>query len=304
MGQRFSWPFSILGQNLNTDANMPKRAGDSACQGADFHIAKTILSKRMPSKRRIRSSQKSKASGDFRIAEGPIVSAAGRALGVEEIDLPKLLRASESPRLFAIARDPETIFAYWNVDWSAVFRADVPEDRQVHARVLRCDGAEETAAAAEPMAANIYITVSPTRGPYHMELGYYGAGNVWKSVAMSDQIQMPPDSISEITDIDLATIPFHLSFQGLIDLLRVTNRSGLATAIGRLQRRMASDHDAAPLSDEEEQILSEMNLTLDELRAQWRNFDLGEKSGTLRKRAEAILGLGGSSAARPFGGGS
>ncbi len=258
----------------------------------------------MPSKRRIRSSLKSKAIGDFRISEGPVVSAAARALGVEEIDLPKLPRVYESPRLFAIARDPETIFAYWNVDWPAAFSADVPEDRQVHARILRCDGAEETAVAAEPMAANIYITVSPTRGPYHMELGYYGAGNVWKSVVRSDEIEMPPDSISEAADVDLATIPFHLSFQRLIDLFRLTNRDALATAIGWLQRRLASDRDPAPLSEEEEEILGQMNLTLDELRAAWRNFALAEKSGASRKRAEAILGLGGSSAARPFGGGS
>jgi hypothetical protein len=288
----------------NQRCDTPKHAGNSAWEGGDFHISETISSKRMRSNRRIRSSRKSKASGDFRISEGPVVSAAVTALGAEEIDLPKLPRVYESPWLFAIARDPDTIFAYWNVDWPAVFSADVPEDRQVHARVLRCDGAEETAVAAEPMAANIYITVSPKRGPYHMELGYYGAGNVWRPVALSDEIEMPPDSISETADVDLATIPFHLSFQRMIDLFRVTNRDALATAIGRLQRRIASDHDPGSLSDEEEEILSEMNLTLDELRTGWRNCALAEKSGASRKRAEAILGLGGSSAARPFGGGS
>jgi hypothetical protein len=169
---------------------------------------------------------------------------------------------------------------------------------------LRFDGAEETAVGAEPMAANIYITVSPTRGPYHVDLGYYGTGNVWKSVAMSDEIEMPPDSISETADVDLATIPFHLSFQRMIDLFRLANRDTLATAIGRLQRRIASGHDPAPLSDKEEEILSEMNLTLDELRTALRNFALVEKPGASRKRAEAILGLGGGSVARPFGGGS
>ena len=284
--------------------NTPKHAGNSAWEGGEFYISKTISSKRMRSKRPIRSSRKSKASGDFRISEGPVVSAAATALGVEEIELPKLPRVYESPWLFAIARDPDTIFAYWNVDWPTMFSADVPEDRQVHARVLRCDGAEETAVAAEPMAANIYITVSPKRGPYHVDLGYYGAGNVWKSVALSGEIEMPPDSISETADVDLATIPFHLSFQRMIDLFRVTNRDALATAIGRLQRRIASDHDPGLLSDEEEEILSEMNLTLDELRTGWRSFALAEKSGASRKRAKAILGLGGSSAARPFGGGS
>jgi len=102
--------FPILGQNLTSDVNTPKHAGNTAWEGGDFHISKTISSKRMRSKRRIRSLRKSKASGDFRISEGPVVSAAATALGVEEIDLPKLPQVYESPWLFAIARDPDTIF--------------------------------------------------------------------------------------------------------------------------------------------------------------------------------------------------
>ncbi len=35
------------------------------------------------------------------------------------------LRPYGPPRLLAIARDPWTIFAYWNVDWASVFKSDI-----------------------------------------------------------------------------------------------------------------------------------------------------------------------------------
>src|SRR2546423_12059082 len=48
-----------------------------------------------------------------------------------------------SPLLFAIARDPNTIFASWSIDWQSVFEKVTPVDRQVHLRVYGVDGSEE-----------------------------------------------------------------------------------------------------------------------------------------------------------------
>jgi hypothetical protein len=256
----------------------------------------------MAHKKQIRGPRSSKANEDFQISNGPVVHTTATARG-DANALPKLFRVCDVPRLFAIARDPQTIFAYWNINWPAVFGEAVPEDRQVHVRVLRRDGAEETAVAAEPMAGNVCINVSPT-GPYRLDLGYYGAAKQWTSLVTSDEVVMPAGSIAEDAEVDLATIPFHLSFQRLIDLFQLTNREALATTIGRLEARIASEDDAAPLSDEERQLLEQMNISLGELRAAWHSFELAKKAGALRKRAEAILGLGGSSLARPFGGGS
>jgi len=256
----------------------------------------------MANKKQIRSPRSSTGNGDFQISNGPVVHTAATPVG-EADTLPKLPGVYDAPRLFAIARDPQTIFAYWHVNWPAVFGEALPEDRQVHVRVLRRDGAEETAVAAEPMAGNVCINVSPT-GPYRLDLGCYGLGNQWKSVVTSDEVVMPAGSIAEDADVDLATIPFHLSFQRLIDLFQLTNCAALATTIGQLEARIASDNDDAPLSEEERQLLEQMNISLGELRAARHSFALAKKAGALRKRAETILGLGGSSPARPFGGGS
>ena len=90
--------------------------------------------------------------GDFRISAGSFVTLA-EAEGIDFIpNAVQLPRFYGEPVLFAIARDPRTIFAYWSIDWASIFYTTAPVDRQVHLRVYRGDGGDEAAAAAEPMA--------------------------------------------------------------------------------------------------------------------------------------------------------
>ena len=91
----------------------------------------------------------------YRISNGPVVRLA-RSDSKLPNDLPEVVelpRVYGAPLLFAIARDPRTLFAYWNVDWSSVFENTAPVDRQVHLRVYRSDGGEETSTAVEPIKA-------------------------------------------------------------------------------------------------------------------------------------------------------
>jgi len=246
---------------------------------------------------------KSDAAGGFRISNGPVVRLAEGDPG-GEVDLgglSELPRVYGAPILFAIARDPRTIFTYWNIDWQSIFAKAAPVDRQVHLRVLKNDGTQETSAAVEPMAGHCYVTVSRPRNVYRVEIGYYQPEAVWNSVATSDEVATPPDSVTENLDVDLATIPFHLSFQRLIDLFRAANGDALTEIISRLQRRALSDEDRDLLSAEEWEILRAMNLSLDELDAARRAFIAHANEAAFRKRAEAILGFGSSSPAGGFG---
>src|SRR6266566_5307929 len=92
----------------------------------------------------------SEPRGENRISNGPVVGFARSdpkfPSDLPEVELPRVYGA---PLLFAIARDPRTLFAYWNVDWSTIFENTAPVDRQVHLRVYRSDGSEETVAAVE-----------------------------------------------------------------------------------------------------------------------------------------------------------
>ena len=251
-------------------------------------------------KNKVEASKSETASG-FRISEGPVVRVARGKRSFDLEDLIELPRLYGEPILFAIARDPRTIFTYWNIDWPSIFGNASPVDRQVHLRVYKSDGGQETSAAAEPMAGSCCLAVSEPRSVYRVEIGYYQPEDVWNSVATSDAVTMPPDRVSESEDVDLATIPFHLSFQRLIDLFRASNGDALTEIISRLQKRALTAADRELLSPGEWEILRAMNVSLDEIDAARRAFMDRAGSERLRKRTEAILGFGSTSPSRGFG---
>jgi len=208
-----------------------------------------------------------------------------------------LPRFHGSPRLLAIARDPWTIFAYWNVDWPSIFKNAAPIDRQVHLRVHCADGLEEKEAAIEPMAGMHYVTMSQRHRGCRIEIGYYQPADVWHSVAMSNEIVIPPTEMSEAEHVDLATIPFHLRFQQLVDLFGAANDDALATVISRFQTRALSSGRYEKLSPEERKILRRAGVALSELADARRAFKQLD-SEKLRKEAEVLLKPGATSPSR------
>src|SRR5437588_1558129 len=240
------------------------------------------------------SKQDANAPKGYRISNGPVVRLARTEskLPADLADAIELPRVYGKPLLFAIARDPRTLFVYWNVDWSAIFENTAPVDRQVHLRVRRTDGSEETPVAVEPMAGNSYLTVSEPRETYRVEIGYYHPAAVWNSVATSEEIKMPSERVTENVDVDLATIPFHLSFQRLIDSFRASNGGGIAEVVARLQKRVVTDEERALLTPEELEIFRAMDLSVDEIGSAHRAF-FSADAKELRKRAETLLGFSG-----------
>jgi hypothetical protein len=243
----------------------------------------------------------------YRVSNGPVVRLARSdskppAEFADAIELPRVYGA---PLLFAIARDPRTLFVYWNIDWAAIFESTAPVDRQVHLRVYRADGTEEMTEAVEPLAGNCYLSVSEPRETYRVEIGYYQPENAWNPVAISERTIMPPEQVVENLDVDVATIPFHLSFQRLIDLFRASSNDALSEIISRLQRRAVSEKDQALLSPEEWELLRAMDLSIEDMSGARRGFaGRGRNGAALRRRAEALLGFGGTSPRSGFGGSS
>jgi hypothetical protein len=242
----------------------------------------------------------------YRISNGPVVRLARNdpKLPGDLAEVVELPRVYGAPLLFAIARDPHTIFAYWIIDWSSIFENTAPVDRQVHLRVYRNNGTEETSEAIEPMAGNCHLTVSEPRETYRLEIGFYQPEGVWNSVTKSEPVTMPPESVAQRVDVDVATIPFHLSFQRLIDSFRGSNGNALSEIVSRLQKRAVSDEERTMLSPEEWKILEAMNLSVDDIDIARREFLKRGNGEALRHRAEALLGLGPSSPSRGFGGSS
>jgi hypothetical protein len=240
----------------------------------------------------------------FRIANGPVVRRAeGEKDGISS-DFDQLPRIYGAPILFAIPRDPRTLFTYWNIDWENVFAEAKPVDRHVYLRVLRPNGVEESESVVEPMLGIYYAEVSKPRGAYRVELGYYQPAGAWHSVAFSDAVTMPPEVASESLEVDVATVPFHLSFQRMIDFFRGSNGDDITKMLSRLQDRALTDDDRELLSPEEWEILRAMNLSLSEVESARRTFSDRADADRLRKRAEAILGFGATSPSGGFGGSS
>ena len=257
----------------------------------------------MATKNRRQAKSKSNVMDGFRISNGPVMKSAAEA-GTSTADfgdVAELPRPHGAPGLSAIARDPRTIFTYWSIDWPRVFAQTIPVDRQVHLRVYRGDGALEMRATVEPMAGNSYLTVSQPRGVYRVEVGYYQPEGVWNSVAISKEVTMPPDDIVQHADVDLVTIPLHLSFQRLIDLFGVTNGAALAEAISRFQKRALTEEGRKLFTSEEREILRAMDLSLIEIAAARRAFIDQADNETLRKRTDAILSPSSTSPASGFG---
>jgi hypothetical protein len=234
----------------------------------------------------------------FKIRKDPMVRLAEGGPLPDARDGLGLTRVHGSPFLFAIARDARTIFASWNIDWRSVFENAMPADRQVHLRVIG-DGIIETRVAVEPMSAMQYLTISSLHDSYRVEIGYFQPFDTWHSVAMSQEVEMPPQESVGLADVDLATIPFHLSFQQLANLFGAPNNTSIARVVSEFQKRVSSSGNSNEVTRSETQILRNLNLSLSEIEAVKRDF---KKIDTekLARRGRAMFRFAAASPVRGF----
>ena len=244
-----------------------------------------------------RNARRSHVHG-FKIRKHPTVRLADDGTPSVADDRVAGTRVHGQPFLFAIARDPRTIFASWNVDWRSIFERAMPVDRQVHLRVIGADGVMENRVAVEPMSAMHYLTISGLHHSYRVEIGYFQPFDAWHSVAMSDTIQIPPQG-SAPADLDLATIPFHLSFQQLARLLGLNDDNAVARIVSKYQKRVLNNGEPNETTSVESQILQKLNLSPAEIAAADRDFRKID-AAKFARRARSMSRFGATSPARGF----
>src|SRR3954466_13210379 len=74
------------------------------------------------------------ANSSFQISVRPVItrsSAAGN-----DPDVAQLPRSYGTESLTLLARDPHTIFAFWDINWNTAFHDLAPRERKVHLRLL------------------------------------------------------------------------------------------------------------------------------------------------------------------------
>ncbi len=229
----------------------------------------------------------------YKISEGPVTSSSLPRPDVEE--LTGLPVHFGEPLLVAIARDPRTLFVCWSVDWPAAFAKGLPADRCAHVRI-RQDGNEKTV-AVEPMSGSCAIKDLVPGDTYSVELGYYAPPETWNNVVTGNEVMMPFPSESDAM-IDVATVPFHLAFQRILDVFRGSNGDGLAQTLAQFQERA----NRSELSRDKAEVLRALDLSPEDLQKTAAARESLAKAERLRERGDKLFGS--TSPGEGFGGSS
>ncbi|MBV9127897.1 MAG: DUF4912 domain-containing protein [Verrucomicrobia bacterium] len=188
------------------------------------------------------------ASGtSFRVSQEPVTTGAQAATGAPSPApayeyLGELPSSYGAPTVYLVAYDPHRLFTYWDLDWEKL-----PAGSSVAVRVLSVHdaaaAAEESRVDISPGDAGRYLPVQRLGGTYVVELGTGGGGSrPWNVLAASEPVTLPPANMAaEVRETQFATLPFHVSFQKLTDLLRTAidlgeTQGGLTGTLSRLQR--------------------------------------------------------------------
>ncbi len=138
--------------------------------------------------------------------------------------------------MFVIARDPHWLFTYWDFDYSKI-----PTPRKLFLEVYRNEELESTIDINE-VARNWYIPVHSAGTAYTVVFGYRDATDARISVGKAGPTRTPPESVSPNWDTQFATVPFHLSFNFLLDVISAARAEGqpLTEALARLEHEASS----------------------------------------------------------------
>lgn len=230
------------------------------------------------------------SGGSFKISHAPLASSTVRPEpdASDEAELPSHYN---DPLLLAIARNARTLFVCWIVDWAAAFGSAVPADRKAHVK-LKCGNSEKTH-AVEPLSGNCAIGHLVPGETYLVELGYYAPVDEWNVVVAGHEVMMPMEAPVADGDapMDVATVPFHLSFQRLLDLFDKRNRRDVVRDLAEWEVQALQDSNG----ESNENLLRELDLSLDDLRAAAALRETLAKIRTRPQRAERFGSPVGSS---------
>ncbi len=156
--------------------------------------------------------------------------------GAVSRDLPA---SYDTDLLYVIARDPKSLFVYWDLNWRRLFTRAGLSARQVHLRIYRADGSIEGTHEINPFRGHCYADVASAGTGYYCEIGCF-EDDEWTCLVRSGAAATPKDSMSDDISAQFATLPIHLSFQRLLDMVRATQPDGttLARSVAELQERV------------------------------------------------------------------
>lgn len=177
--------------------------------------------------------RKSGSSTPTRAGQPATRSRAKKSAGADIDNLGDLPRSYGDENIFVIAQEPHWLFCYW----------DYKLTEGIEGAVFLRHGREgvERPEAEVPVPAETnswYLSVRDADADYYVELGHYKGGH-WQTLTRSGTVLTPRDTLAGFGEPVFANMPFHATFQQLVEKLRGEMRQGesLARALGRLQGR-------------------------------------------------------------------
>ena len=169
----------------------------------------------------------------FHISDQPVVGAQEAVWSRDESSLAPVTSAD---LLYVVARDPKSLFLYWDLNWTRLFARAGLSARQVHLRIYRGDGSVEGTQEINPFRGHCYAEVAAAGMEYFCEVGSFD-GAEWTGLARSGTTATPEASMSDDLSAEFATLPTHLSFQRLLDIFGGTDleHTLLAHSVAELQ---------------------------------------------------------------------
>ena len=142
-------------------------------------------------------------------------------------------------KLFLVARDPHILFAYWDlspVQYQEAARA--AHDGKVFLEIYVPGEGRVQQIHIWDCHKNWYLQVNRPNTNFVAQLGYYRGDGSFEVLARSAEVITPRDTLSPNTDAKFVTIPFHVSFRELYDMIAAQSQPGeeLAETLARLQR--------------------------------------------------------------------
>lgn len=142
-------------------------------------------------------------------------------------------------KLFLAARDPHMVFAYWDLDpvqYQEATRA--AHDGKVFLELYVPGEGRIQQIHVWDSHKNWYLQVNRPNTRFFAQLGYYRHDGGFEVLARSAEVITPRDDLSPNTEVSFVTIPFHLTFNELYELIKTQMRDGeeLAEALARLER--------------------------------------------------------------------
>jgi len=199
--------------------------------------------------------------------------------------------------IYLTARDPHCLYAYWDWDWQDLKKISAKEAKP-KLRVHRTCGERVAEIIVNREARNWYVEVPDGNESYTIEIGMESANGQWESIAHSSPAHTPSDRFGSEENFSLASVPFHLHFDELLQTLKTAVDTGesLTDALGRLQAiGLPIDGDGHVLTELTDEQSTMLELLLG--RETWDQVQSGslDLASMFRTELESALSSGSAS---------